>query len=27
MIIVGLGSFAWFVGDMAGGPGKIIAAA
>src|SRR5438128_9041911 len=27
MIIVGLGVIAWFVGDMAGGPGKIIAAA
>src|ERR1051325_9054263 len=27
MIIVGLGIIAWFVGDMAGGPGKIIAAA
>ncbi|TMH78304.1 MAG: sodium:solute symporter [Betaproteobacteria bacterium] len=27
MIIVGLGVIAWFVGDMAGGPGKIIAVA
>src|SRR5258708_25250871 len=27
MIIVGLGVIAWFVGDMAGGPEKIIAAA
>src|SRR6267142_1568000 len=27
MIIVGLGIIAWFVGDMAGGPEKIIAAA
>src|SRR2546428_8030717 len=27
MIIVGLGVIAWFVGDMAGGPGRIIAAA
>jgi Na+/proline symporter len=27
MIIVGLGVIAWFVGDMAGGPGKVIAAA
>src|SRR5436190_1567399 len=27
MIIVGLGIIAWFVGDMAGGPGKVIAAA
>jgi solute:Na+ symporter, SSS family len=27
MIIFGLGVIAWFVGDMAGGPGKIIAAA
>src|SRR5204862_3806902 len=27
MIIVGLGVIAWFVGDMAGGAGKIIAAA
>ena len=27
MIIVGLGIIAWFVGDMAGGPAKIIAAA
>ncbi len=27
MIIVGLGVIAWFVGDMAGGPRKIIAAA
>src|SRR2546425_9226919 len=27
MIIVGLGVIAWFVGDRAGGPGKIIAAA
>src|SRR5881275_158056 len=27
MIIVGLGAIAWFVGDMAGGPGTIIAAA
>src|SRR5258708_12993328 len=27
MIIVGLGVTAWFVGDMAGGPEKIIAAA
>src|SRR5438309_3047645 len=27
MIIAGLGVIAWFVGDMAGGPGKIIAAA
>src|SRR5256886_3407334 len=27
MIIVGLGVIAWFVGDMAGGPGTIIAAA
>src|SRR6266446_261906 len=27
MIIVGLGVIAWFVGDMAGGPGKIIATA
>ena len=27
MIILGLGVIAWFVGDMAGGPGKIIAAA
>src|SRR5438477_7281491 len=26
MIIVGLGIIAWFVGDMAGGPGKVIAA-
>jgi len=26
MIIVGLGVIAWFVGDMAGGPGKIITA-
>src|SRR3979409_2393868 len=27
MIIVGLGTIAWFVGDMAGGPEKIIASA
>src|SRR5947199_4138716 len=27
MTIVGLGVIAWFVGDMAGGPGTIIAAA
>src|SRR6266849_1987415 len=27
MIILGLGVIAWFVGDMAGGPGNIIAAA
>ncbi|TMG69683.1 MAG: sodium:solute symporter [Betaproteobacteria bacterium] len=27
MIIVGLGVIAWFVGDMAGGPDRIIAAA
>src|SRR6266853_1147482 len=27
MIILGLGVIAWVVGDMAGGPGKIIAAA
>src|SRR5882757_4885532 len=27
MIILGLGIIAWFVGDMAGGPGKVIAAA
>jgi len=27
MIIVGLGIIAWFVGDQAGGPGKIIGAA
>jgi SSS family solute:Na+ symporter len=27
MIIVGLGIIAWFVGDMAGGPGKVVAAA
>jgi SSS family solute:Na+ symporter len=27
MIILGLGAIAWFVGDMAGGPGKIITAA
>src|SRR5262249_19216663 len=27
MIILGLGVIAWFVGDMAGGPGRIIAAA
>src|SRR5207245_11401651 len=27
MIIVGVGVIAWFVGDMAGGPGKIIAVA
>src|SRR5204863_6116067 len=27
MIIVGLGVIAWFVGDVAGGPGRIIAAA
>src|SRR3979411_418536 len=27
MIIVGLGIIAWFVGDMAGGPEKVIAAA
>ena len=27
MIIVGLGLVAWAVGDMAGGPGKVIAAA
>src|SRR6266481_730768 len=27
MILVGLGLVAWVVGDMAGGPGKVIAAA
>jgi SSS family transporter len=27
MIILGLAVIAWFVGDMAGGPGKVIAAA
>jgi SSS family solute:Na+ symporter len=27
MIILGLGVIAWFVGDIAGGPGKVIAAA
>src|SRR6185295_14354359 len=27
MIILGLGIIAWFVGDMAGGAGKVIAAA
>jgi len=27
MIILGLAIIAWFVGDMAGGPGKVIAAA
>jgi SSS family transporter len=27
MIILGLGIIAWFVGDMAGGPGRIIGAA
>src|SRR5258705_224495 len=27
MIILGLGIIAWFVGDMAGGPGKVFAAA
>jgi Na+/proline symporter len=27
MIIVGLGMIAWVVGDLAGGPGKVIAAA
>src|SRR5256886_3040197 len=27
MIILGLGVIAWFVGDMAGGPGKVVAAA
>src|SRR5256885_6577123 len=27
MIIVGLGLVAWVVGDMAGGPGKVLAAA
>src|SRR5580765_1334804 len=27
MIIVGLGLIAWFVGDMAGGPGKVIGTA
>src|SRR3954469_11390262 len=27
MIVFGLGVIAWFVGDMAGGPGKIITAA
>ncbi len=27
MIILGLGVIAWFVGDVAGGPGKVVAAA